>query len=124
MKKYTSPLTAKLTPSNWEEKLNLPALSLEDRLDLLGDFKEMMKFAQKMEGYLKQAVRAAMPEDEDEYIGHHFALQINHRVRKGGYDTERMTEDMGDDWMAQYEKPPTEYDEMRVTRVEEGEEVT
>lgn len=123
MKKYISPLTAKLTPDNWQEKLNLPTLSLEDRIDLLGDFKSMLKFAKIMEGYLKEAVRAAMPEDEMEYVGHHFAIQINHRIRKGGYDVDRMKEDMGEDWIAQYEKEPVEYDEMRVAPVEEGEEV-
>lgn len=122
-RKYTSPLTAKLTPDNWQDKLNLNELSLEDRLDLLGDFKAMLSFAKRLEGYLKEAVRAAMPEGEDEYTGNHFYVQINHRVRKGGYDIDHMREDMGDDWLVKYEKEPVEYDELRLSAVEEGEEV-
>jgi len=121
--KYTSPLTAKLTPDTWKDKLNLKDLSLDEVTDLIGDFKEMKKFAGQLEGYLKEAIAAKMPEGETEYKGSHWFVQFNHRVRAGALDKDRIQEEMGEEWVADHTKPPTEYVEMRMKPVGEGEDV-
>ena len=121
--KYTSTLTAKLTPDSWKEKLNLKDLSLDDVVDLIGDFKEMKKFATQLEGYLKEAIAAKMPEGETEYRGSHWQVMFNHRVRAGALDKDRIQEEMGDEWVTEHTKPATEYVEMRMKPIEEGEDV-
>ncbi len=117
-KKYASALTATITPDNWEEKLNLPQLSLDDVTDLIGDFKRMEALGKKLTGYLKSAARARMPDDEDFYEGPRFALQFNPRSRAGALDEVKITEEMGEEWTEAHRKPPIEYEEMRVSAVE------
>ncbi len=116
-RKYKSPLTSKLTPDNWKEQLNLKEQSLEGLTDLVGDFKSMEKFGKQLAGFLKEAIRARMPEDEDFFEGPHFAIQFNPRVRVGALDEDKITEEMGDDWVQDHRKPPIEYTEMRVNPV-------
>ena len=117
-RKYASALTATITPDNWEEKINLPQLSLDDVTDLIGDFKKMEALGKKMTGYLKSAARARMPDDEDFYEGPRFALQFNPRSRAGALDEVKITEEMGEEWTEAHRKPPIEYEEMRVSAVE------
>ncbi len=117
-RKYTSKLTSTLTPDNWKEKLELPKLSLDDLTNLVGDFKLMEKFGKMLAGFLKEAIRARIPEDEDHYAGPSWAVQFNPRSRAGALDEEKITEEMGEDWVANHRKPPIEYTEMRVTAVE------
>lgn len=117
-RKYKSSLTSKLTPDNWKEELNLREQSLEDLTDLVGDFKAMEKFGKQLAGYLKEVIRAKMPEDEDFFEGPHFAIQFNPRVRVGALDEDKIAEEMGDDWVADHRKPPIQYTEMRVNPVE------
>jgi len=116
MKKYTSPITATLTPDNWQEKINLADLSLDDALDLLGDLKAMEAFGKKIGGFMKQAVRAKMPDDEEEpiYANERWQVAVNLRSRKGGLDEDKITEDMGTEWVEDHRKPPTEYEELRL----------
>ena len=119
MKKYEHPLTKTLTPDNWKDELNLSALSLEDLSTLLGDFKAMEAFGKKVGGFIKEIVKGRMPEGEDEFDGPVFHIQRNHRFRAGGLDRDRIQEDMGEEWVEEYSKEGTEYDEIRVTRIEE-----
>jgi len=121
--KYTSPLTAKLTPDTWKDKLNLKDLSLDEVTDLIGDFKEMKKFAGQLEGYLKEAIAAKMPEGETEYKGTHWYVMFNHRVRAGSLDKDLIQQEMGEEWVEAHTKEPTEYVEMRMKPVVEGEDV-
>ncbi len=116
-RKYVSPLTAKLTPDNWKDKVNLKDMSLEDVTNLLGDFKEMKKFATQMEGYFKEAAKAKLPEGETEYIGAYFEFELTDRERAGGLDKDRVITDMGEDWYFERCKDPTEYVELRLKRV-------
>lgn len=117
-RKYKSPLTSKLTPDNWKEELNLKELSLNDLTDLVGDFKSMEKLGKQLAGYLKEVIRAQIPEDEDSYAGPHFAIQFNDRVRSGALDEALITEEMGEEWVEGHRKDPIEYTEMRVSAVE------
>ncbi len=116
MKKYNSPLTAGITPDNWEEKINLSELSLDDMVDLLGDFKAMESMGKKLGGFMKEVVKARMPDDE--YENARWIAIKNQRSRKGGMNEERLTEDMGEDWVESYRKPNIEYEELRLSRKE------
>lgn len=118
MKKYEHELTKDLTPDNWNDKINLNALSLDDLTTLLGDFKAMEAFSKKVGGFLKETVKARMPEGEDEYVGPVFAVFRNHRVRMGGLNRDLVLEDMGEEWVQAHSNPETEYDEIRLCRVE------
>ncbi len=117
-KKYTSTLTAKLTPEGWKEELNLSELSLNDLTDLVGDFKKMEKFGKQLSGFLKEAIRARIPEDEDFYQGPHWTVQFKDCSRVAALDEDKITEEMGEDWLEDHRKPPIEYTEMRVKAVE------
>jgi len=119
MKKYVSPLTAGLTPDNWQEHVNLASMSLDETMDLLGDFKAMEAFGKKLGGFLKEAVKSKMPEDEMEYTGTHFYVVLSERTRVGGLDKERITEEMGEDWVEEHSKEATEYIQMNLNRVED-----
>ena len=116
-RKYKSALTSKLTPDNWKDELNLPDLSLEDLTDLVGDFKSMEKLGKQLAGFLKEAIRARLPEDEDFYEGPHFAIQFNPRTRAGALNEDLIKEEMGEEWVEEHRKPPIEYTEMRVNPV-------
>lgn len=116
-RKYTSKLTSTLTPDGWKDQLNLPKLSLDDLTDLVGDFKAMERFGKQLSGFLKEAIRARMPEGDDHYDGPNWAVQFNPRSRAGALDEEKITEEMGEDWVADHRKPTIEYVEMRVAVV-------
>ncbi len=116
-RKYKSSLTAGLTPDNWKETLNLRELSLDDLTNLVGDFKSMEKLGKQLSGYLKEVIRAQMPEDEDFYEGPHFAIQFNPRTRAGALNEDLIKEEMGEEWVEDHRKPPIEYTEMRVNPV-------
>ena len=121
MKKYMHPLSGTLTPDNWQEKLNLNALSLEDMIEVFGDMKSMESVSKKIGGFLKEVIKARMPEDEDEYDSPHFHIQRNFRSRAGGLDRERILETMGETWAEEFSHEPTEYVEIRCTKREEEE---
>jgi hypothetical protein len=116
-KKYTSTLTSKLTPDNWQEHINIAALSLDELTDLLGDFKAMEAFGKQLGGFLKEAVKAKLPQGQSEFVGRHFQFVINARVRAGGLNKELITQEMGEEWVQEHSLPPTEYEELRLTPV-------
>ncbi len=118
MKKYNSPITAGITPDNWEEKIDLGQLSLDDMLDLLGDFKAMESMGKKLGGFMKEVVKARMPEDEMEYENDRWAIVLKDCSRKANLDDERITEEMGEEWTEERRKPDIEYTELRLTRKE------
>ncbi len=118
MKKYVSSITAGLTLDNWQENINLSSMSLDDCLDLMGDLKAMEAFGKKVGGFIKEAVKAKMPDDEWEYTGSHFSVALNERTRMGGLNKELITEEMGEDWVVEHSKPPTEYVEVRLKRLD------
>jgi len=113
---YISEVTDRLTPDDWQEVLNPKALSLDEAVDILADCKSMEAFGKKLTGYMKQVVRSKMPDDEEEpeYIGTHFSVHVNKRTRKGGLNEPLIIEEMGEDWVEEHRKPPTEYEEIRV----------
>ena len=121
-KKYISPITAGLTPDNWQDKVNPAALSLDEALDLLGDFKAMVAFGKKLEGFVKEVVKSKLPRDdfdEAEYIGVRWSAEINQRTRKGGLDKVKIEEEMGEVWVEEHSKPDTEYEELRLKAIEQ-----
>ncbi len=120
-RKYTSPLTAAITPDNWKEQLDLPTLSLDDLTSLVGDFKQMEKLGKKLAGFLKEAITARMPKGETEYFGPYFGVVFNERSRAGALDEDKIKEEMGEDWCEDHRKDPIEYTEMRVTAIEREE---
>ena len=117
-RKYVSALTAGLTPDNWQEKINVKDLSLEEVTDLLGDFKEMEKFGKKLAGYFKEVAVAKLPDGETEFIGHNFMFTLMERSRAGGLDKILIMEEMGAEWVEDHCKEATEYTELRLNRVE------
>ena len=119
MKKYKHELTKELTPDNWQEKLNLAALSTDNLVDIFGDMKNMEKLGKKVAGYLREIINAKMPDGEDEYDSSYFHIQRNFRERAGSLDKELILEDMGEDWVADHTKEGTEYTELRITSIEE-----
>ncbi len=120
MKKYVSPITAGLTMDNWESRINLSDMSLDSLIDLLGDLKAMEALGKKVGGFLREAVGGKMPEDEIEYYGTHFSIVLNECSRAGGLDKDKITEEMGVDWVEEHSKPLIEYTELRIKpRVEE-----
>lgn len=110
--------TGKLKPGNWKEHVNPKDMSLEDALDALGDAKELKKFWTQMEGFLKEIVKSKMPEGEMEYVGHHFQVVLNERVRAGGLNKELIIEEMGEEWVEEHTNEPTEYLELRLNRLD------
>jgi len=120
MKKYAHPITSSLTPDNWQDKINLNALSLEDLVEIFGDMKAMENFGKKLSGYLKEVIKARMPEGEDEFDSTHFHIQRNFRTRAGGLDGAKILEDMGEEWVEDHSQDSTDYVELRCTRLEDG----
>ena len=117
MKKYVSPITAGLTPDNWKEKVNLADMSLDEMTDLWGDLKAMEALGKKVGGFMKEACKARLPDDETEFIGHHFQFELNDRYRKGGLDGDMILEEMGEAWVEDHSKEGTDYVEARLTPV-------
>lgn len=115
MKKYVSPLTKELTPDNWKDKINLKDMSLDEMTELLADLKAMEALGKKIGGFMKEAVKARMPEGEMEYVGGSFTVTLNERSRAGGLDEDKITEEMGEGWVEDHRKPPIEYTELRLT---------
>ena len=116
MKKYNSPITSGLTPDNWEDKINLGDLDLDQMLNLLGDFKAMESMGKKLGGFMKEAVKARMPDME--YENPYWHVIRNPRSRKGGLNEDLITEEMGEDWVEERRKPDIEYEELRLSRKE------
>jgi hypothetical protein len=114
---YLSELTTELTPDNWQDKINLQAMSLDDLITLRGDMQAMEKFGKMLTGFLKEVIAARLPDDE--YVSPYYVMVRTHRLRKGGLDEAKITDEMGEDWVEDHRKPPTEYDELRQTRKKE-----
>lgn len=118
-RKYDSPLTAKLTADNWKEHLgDVDRFSLDELIDILGDMKKVKGFATMVEGYLKEIVKARMPDDA--YESPRWVLERNLRVRAGGLNRDLILEEMGEDWVEEHSNEPTEYTELRMKRKEES----
>ncbi len=118
-RKYISPITSQLTPDNWQEKINLKDMSLDEMTDLFGDLKAMEALGKKVGGFMKEACKAHLPEGESEFVGSHFQFVLNDRYRAGGLNKDKIAEEMGEDWIEEHTNPGTEYVELRLTRVEE-----
>ncbi|KKN65450.1 hypothetical protein LCGC14_0481700 [marine sediment metagenome] len=117
MKRYISPITKELTPTDWKDKINLSDMSLDEMTELLADLKVMEAMGKKVGGYMKEAVKARMPEGEMEYIGARFIVTLNDRLRSGGLDGDKILEEMGEDWCEERMKPDIEYTELRLSVV-------
>ncbi len=117
MKKYTHVLTKELTPDNWKEKLNLNDLSLDELISIWGDLKSMEKLAKQVGGFLREVVGPRLPEDA--YDSTHFHTERTEHVRVGSLNKDRILEDMGEDWVEDHTNAPTEYTQIKVTRLEE-----
>lgn len=121
-KKYAHPLSKELNPDNWKDKINLKELTLEELIDLEGDMKQMEKLGKALGGFLKEAIRARMPEDETAWQGTVYWVEFSEGYRQGGLDKDKLLEDYGEEWLAGYTKEGTEFTTMRVRRIdEEGE---
>ncbi len=118
MRRYTSALTRELTPDNWQDKINLQDMTLDQVTDLLADFKHMETFGKKVGGFLKEAAKAKLPEGETEFVGHNYQFVLNERVRAGSLNKEMILEEMGLEWVGKHSNPSTEYVELRLTPVE------
>ena len=92
---------------------------MDDLTDLWGDMKKMEAIGKKLGGFLNQVCRARLPEGETEYYGSRWGFELAERERKGGLDEEKILEEMGEAWVEQHRKPPTEYVEMRLKATEE-----
>lgn len=108
MKKYNHALTKDLTPDNWQEKVNLDALTVDDLVDLLADMRKMEAFGKRLGGFLKEVIRTRCP-DMDEYDSPHFVVTFNPQYRAGGLDTDRIMEEMGEEWVEEHRKEGTEF---------------
>ena len=118
---HVSGITEDLNQDNWEELINPAKLSLDDAIDLLGDLKALEAFGKKVGGFVKEMVKAKMPEDEHDtpmYTGTNFEVKINQRTRAGGLNKPLILEEMGDDWVEEHSMPPTEYSEVRIKRLD------
>lgn len=82
---------------NWREKLNLGDKSLDEIIDLLGDVKQQVKLYERMEGFLREALLARMPEGVMEYSTEAYMVQrtVGERVF---LDTGKVKEEMGEEW--------------------------
>lgn len=120
MRKYTHPLTKEITPDNWQEKIDLDSLSLNDLSSLFGDFKNQEAFSKKMSGFLREVIISRMPEGEDEFDGPYFHLERTFGQRQGGLDKLAILEEMGEEWVEDHSKEPIEYTMLKVSRREEG----
>ncbi len=117
MRKYISPITATLTPDNWEEKINLKDMSLDEMSELLWDLKKMESLGKKLGGYMKEACTARIPEGMMEHVGPRVGFVLNDRERAGSLDREKCIEEMGIVWVTGHSKPATEYVELRISLV-------
>lgn len=117
MKKYKHPLTAQITPENWQEKLNLQNLSLEDISTLLGDFKAMEAMGKKLAGFLREVALSRM--EDDEYEGPYFILERSTQWRSGSLDKELIMEEMGEEWIETHSKEGQDVTVLRVTAKKE-----
>ena len=108
-KKFTSPLTSTLTPDNWKDKINLQDMSLDEMVNLMGDARTMQKLGKLLDGFMKEAVMARMPEGEDEYATDYWEIYVEEKERAGGLNRDKILEEMGEDWVFDHTKDPTEY---------------
>ena len=77
----------------------------------------MESLGKKVGGFIKEAVYGRMPEDVYEHATTNFAFVISERTRAGGLNKEKILEDMGEDWVEEHTNAPTEYKELRMSRV-------
>ncbi len=119
MKKYRSPITKDLTPDGWKDKINLADMSLDAMTELLADLKIMEAMGKKIGGYMKEAVKARMPEGEMEYVGAHFIVNLKDCSRSGGLDGDKILSEMGEVWCEDRMKPDIEYTELRLSVVKD-----
>lgn len=107
-KKYQSPITAKLTPDNWQELLNPQQVSVDELITVCFDMRKMQSMSKKIDGYLKQAICARLPDDE--YATSLFDIVRNEdNIRVGNIDVDRLLEDMGQNFVAKYRKESSPY---------------
>ena len=114
-------LFTQIIQDNWQEKLDLNALSQDDLVEILADFKDMERFTKKVTGYLKEAESVRVTQD-DYTTPHNVRIVRNHRTRKGGLDREAILEEMGEEWVEDHSLPDIEYTELRVSRIKDGED--
>ena len=120
MKKYVHPLTAGLTPENWKDKLNLNDLTVDDLLELLKDMRSMENFGKKLGGFLKEIIKARC-EGMPEYDGRTIFALFNESHRDGNLDLDKITEEMGEEWVEDHRKEGSDFITIKLAMKEEGE---
>ncbi len=130
-KKYESPLTAKITPDNWQELINPSDLTLDEMIALRWDFGRMEKFGKKLAGYMKELVKARMPDDSPmSYSGTAWATEFIPTARKANLDESKLVVEfikLGVDkeeveaLVESCRKPDIKYNTMKVSKVEADE---
>lgn len=108
MKKYNHPLTKTLTPDNWQEKINLDALTVDDLIELLYDMRKMENFGKKLGGFLKEVIKVKC-EGMPEFDGRRIFAEFSDSSRIGGLDEEAILEEMGEEWVENHRKPDSEF---------------
>ncbi len=116
-RKYHSKLTAKLVPDKTPaEQINLSTMSFDDMLALFADTKQMEALGKKINGYMKQALLARMPDDEDEYDNDDFGFSREDTSGRITYDYTAMAEEMGENFMKKFRREGDDYVTCRLKR--------
>lgn len=116
--KYVSPITKTLTLNNWREKIHLDDLSVPEMIDLMADCRKIQKLGKAVDGYMKEAIRARLPEGETEAHSDFFEIEIEFCERAGGLDKDRILEEMGEEWVAEHSKDPTEFEKVTIRELD------
>lgn len=106
-----------LNRENFRDILKPAKFSLQEQIDMAGELKEIAGFVKLCEGILVEAMKAREGEWED----HGLRFQAT-KVKKSrtSLDTGKVKEEMGDEWYQAHCKT-TEYEELRITRIPNGE---
>ena len=117
--KYLSPLTNVLDPNKWQEQINLKNMDVEEMLCLWSDMKVMEAMAKKVNGYMRTALQARLPEGEDTWTSDCVDFITTEQGGRVTYDHERKLEDMGEQFMQKYQKQGEPYTKVQHIRREE-----
>ena len=115
---FRHPVSETLAPDDWQDKINLDALSHEDLMILLYDMRRMENFGKKVGNYLKEVIKARVDMGEHDEWDRAWA-ELADSSRKNGLDEERMAEDMGEEFVEKYRKPDSEFVTIKVKMKEE-----
>lgn len=108
-----------LNRENWRELLKPKNLSFQEQIDIAGELSEIRKFLTLCEDFLKESLKGSRQEDEWEDCGLRFQAVKVKRTRTS-LDSALVKQEMGDEWYQAHCKT-TEYEELRITRIPNGE---